>query len=962
MLDQNTLIKATQALAGEVTLDKLLIKIMQIVIESAGAQKAYLILPKQGEWFIEAEANIDKDEIQVMQSIAVAANENVSAGIVDYVIRTRESVVLNDAVNEGDFTQDPDIQRLRLKSVLCIPLLNQTEMNGVLYLVNNQVSGVFTSDRLQILEVLCGQAVISLQNATLTALLEKEKSKRKQMESERDQFFNQSIDMISISGFDGYFKQLNKAWHTTLGWRIDELLGRPWLKFVHQDDRQKTIKIIERFRDGKPIAGFENRYQCKNGRYRWISWNSFPSLEEQEIFAIARDITEQKQTEEELARHRDHLEDLVKERTIELERASQAMQASEQRYRRIFEDSPVSLWEEDYSAFKAYIDRLKAEGVSDFRRYFETHAEAVDHVATLVKIVDINRATMELYGIDDKNQLLDNLGQVLTEASQEEFRDQVVVLAEGKTSFQTESTNLTMAGEIIHISLNLSIMPGFEETLSRVLVSITDITRLKKAEEEMQLAKETAEAANQAKSKFLANMSHELRTPLNAILGFSEMLAQDQELPAAQRENISIINRSGEHLLAMINDVLDLSKIEAGRIELMLTAFDLPLLLKDIGELFKVRTDKAGLSFDLEIDSDLDRYVRADAGKLRQVLINLLSNALKFTREGGLTMRASARPSVFGASMIDLLLEVQDSGAGIEPKQVERIFEPFVQVLHSPVTAKGTGLGLTICKLFLDLMGGKISVESEPGKGSLFRIELPMAVTEAMEVRQYKSSGPVVLEQKSGQPTWRILIVEDNPDNRLLLNSLLSKIGFDVREAENGEEAVAQFKQWQPHFIWMDMRMPVMDGYEATRQIRKLEGDNSVKIVAITASVFKDQRESILEAGCDEVVYKPFQIQEIFDVMAEFLGVSYVYESENKATQMEPAASLSGEMLAVLPVDLKLALKEAAEILDTTATENIVEGISKDYPDIAEGLQLLVQGFRFDEIMNLLGEIEESKD
>ena len=860
-MDLNTLIKATQTLAGEVALDKLLIKIMQIVIESAGAQKGYLILQKQGEWLIEAEANIDKDEVQVMQSIGVTASEDVSASIVDYVARNQHSVVLSDAVNEGDFIQDPGIQRHRPKSILCIPLINQDQVISVLYLENNLITGAFTADKLEVLEILSSQAAISLKNASLFALLQKEISERKQAEKERDLFFNKSM-----------------------------------------------------------------------------------------------------QTEEELARHRVHLEELVKERTIELERASQAIQVSEQRYRRIFEDSPISLWEEDYSAFKAYIDHLKAEGVSDFRCYFETHPEAVDHVTTLVKIVDINRETIELYGIDDKNELLDNLGQVLTEASRKEFREQVIALAEGNTSFQTESTNLTMSGDTIHISLKLTIIPGYEETLSRVLVSITDITRLKKAEKEMQIAKEAAEASNQAKSHFLANMSHELRTPLNAILGFSEMLVQDQKTPLDLQENISIINRSGEHLLAMINDVLDLSKIESGLVELMPTAFDLPLVIKDIGENFKVRADAAGLDFDLEIDPALARYVKTDVGKLRQTLINLLSNALKFTEKGDLTMRARTLPSGEGSSMVNLLLEVQDSGLGIEPEQLGRIFEPFAQVSHSPVIAKGTGLGLTICQSFVNLMGGKISVESEPGKGSLFRIELPVAITEKINIRNYTSSGPAVLEVKPGQPTWRILIVEDNPDNRLLLNSLLSKIGFDVREAENGEEAITQFEQWHPHFIWMDMRMPLMDGYEATRQIRKLSGGNSVKIIAITASVFKEQRETILEAGCDEVVYKPFQIQEIFDVMAEHLGVSYVYEGEKKAKQVEPVIILTSDMLAVLPAELKLALKAAAEILDTTATEKIVEGLRKDYPDIAAGLQSLLEAFRFDQIMALLDDDDKNSD
>ncbi len=646
---------------------------------------------------------------------------------------------------------------------------------------------------------------------------------RKRAEDERALLFNLSMDMLCIAGFDGYFKQINPAWSATLGWADEEILSRPWLDFVHPDDRAATIQIGKQLMTGEPAYDFQNRYLCKDGNYRWISWNSFPLPEKKVIFTVARDITRQKQTEDAL-RH----------------------------------------------------------------------------------------------------------------------------------------------------------------------------------------AKEAAEAANRAKSTFLANMSHELRTPLNAILGFTQLMQRDAQIPPEHQRNLATVGRSGEHLLALINDILALSKIEAGRAELQPENFDLYNMLLGLEEMFRLRAQQKGLSLTFNRAAHVPQYICADQGKLRQVLINLLGNAVKFTEKGSVTLRVDcrrqlhvgqvslpaasfagddtstdtaameSRPTTLrrspspqwgegrgegaqspspqwgegrGEGGIWLQFTVIDTGIGIAASELDQLFEPFVQTTSGLDTREGVGLGLSISYKLVQLMKGEMTVVSELGAGSSFYFSLPVEIVTAQDVQPAQLARRVI-GLAAGQPHYRLLIVEDRAENRRVLVDLLRPLGFAVREAVDGQEAIELWEKWQPHLIWMDIRMPVLDGYAATRHIKTASQSESPIIIALTANAFEEERARALEIGCDDFLSKPFKEADIFALMSEHLGVQYVYEDTAPPPVSEPPArELTPEMLAALPAELLAELEYAAIRAHTDVIEKMVERVRKYDEDTADALARLAEGFDYGKIM-----------
>ncbi|MBD2437772.1 PAS domain-containing hybrid sensor histidine kinase/response regulator [Nostoc sp. FACHB-110] len=696
-------------------------------------------------------------------------------------------------------------------------------------------------------------------------------------------------EMIWTVPANGVTTYENQAWNTFTGQTIEESQGWGWLNAIHPDDRPHIAQAWEIAVQTRTKYQQEFRLRRYDGEYRHIITRGVPILTAdgsiQEWVGTCTDIHDRKQAEEEL-------------------RENNILLAS------ILESTP------DFIVVK------DCQG-----RHVALNSNLANFIGKPIEEI-IGKDDTEILPLDLASAIMEKDREVITTGKPQTFEEEVVKDAVTTTFLTTKAPWRDTQGNILG------------------MVAITrDISDRKQAEFALAQAKEAAEAASYAKSEFLANMSHELRTPLNGILGYAQILQRSKHLQQDERSRIDVIYQCGSHLLTLINDILDLSKIEAQKVELMTSDFHLPAFLQGVAEMCRIRAELKGIQFSYQFASELPIGIRADEKRLRQVLINLLSNAIKFTDAGQVSFTISY------AAEGKIRFEVRDTGVGIPQEKLQAIFQPFEQVGDRRRQIEGTGLGLAISQRIVALMDSTIHVQSEIGIGSIFwfDVDLPEA-QEWVKTSQADDYGQII-GIKDRKP--KILVVDDKWENRSVIYNLLAPIGFEVTEANDGAEGWQKIAQFQPDLVITDLLMPELDGFELIHRIRQSETFKHIIIIVSSASVFESDQHRSIEAGGNDFMAKPVQAIALFQKLRKYLDLEWLYEEQTTENPLildstelvlPPPAEIETLYELVMKGNFKGIIKQAA----------LISQIDPKYLPFTKQLHQLAQDFQDQEILALI--------
>ncbi len=837
-LDLVTIMKAAQTISSEIVLEDLLVSLMRIVIENAGAQHGYLLLEKKGELVIEAEGSIDCAEATVLQSIHPDQGL-LPRSIINYVKRTGKSVVLGDVAKDNRFADDPFIQGAGPMAVLCIPLMKRKQFVGCLYLENNLSENPFTTGRINILEMLSSQAAIAIENATLFHEVKQSEKAFRESEEKYRSLVESTDDSIYLLNRKSMYLFVNKQHLSRLGLQTDEYFGRKYDEFHSEADTREFSAILEKvFETGQPIH--QQHRNVQNNRYflRTLSPVRESDGEIRAITVISKDITERV-------------------------RSMEALGESEEYHRGLFENSPTALYLQDFSGVEEQVKRLKSTGITDLSRYLRENQKEAFQLSRAVVFSRVNQAAVDLYKAGTKKKLLGSLAQVIIKGDFQHFIDQVVTFTNGKDSWAGEARNYNFQKEIINIVIRKGVINRRVNGMSKVLVSITDVTELHQAHKKKERLETQLQQAQkmEAIGTLAGGIAHDFNNLLMAIQGRTSIMLMNKDSAHPDCEHLRGIESHVEHAADLTKQLLGFAR--GGKYEVNPT--DLNELIKKENRMFG-RTKKE-ITIRGKYENNL-WSVEVDRGQFQQVLLNLYVNAWQAMPGGGdlyletenvILEESDVRP--FSAEPGRYVkISITDTGVGMDKATREKIFEPFFTTKEM---GRGTGLGLASAYGIIKNHGGFINVYSEKGHGAAFNIYLPASEKEIIEEKN--PAGDTL------RGTETVLFVDDEDMIIEVAKEVLENLGYNVLTARSGKEAIEIYEENKEHIdiVLLDMIMPNMSGSDTYDRMKAIDPD--IKVLLSSGYSIDGQATEILDRGCNGFIQKPFKMKELSQKLRQVL-------------------------------------------------------------------------------------------